>query len=146
MKQQIPKRLFSVALVLSLNLFLLPHPAEAGMFDKLGRGIQNVFTSPLELFAQPVRKGSIDEKPGVAFVSGLLRGATWMVFRATSGVYDIVTFPIPIPYHYGSIMQPETVFGELEASRQHHWSYPKSDIGRQPPDEDRPLLSYPNPI
>lgn len=70
---------------------------------KLGRGLSNVVTSPLEM---PMTMSDIsrDKGPAAAFTWGVLEGVLKTVKRAGVGVYETVTFPIPLPAGYKPII------------------------------------------
>ena len=78
---------------------------------KLGRGVCNFFTSPLE-----ITKGIQDvyNESGIfaAFTWGILRGFFNTGVRAVVGVYEVFTFPIPFPKDYEPILTDPEFFGE----------------------------------
>lgn len=80
-----------------------------GSLRKLGRGIANVVTSPLELIRTPqtenYRHGYFE-----AMSVGLLRGAWRTVQRGVVGVFEVLTFYAAIPNRFEPIMMPEFVF------------------------------------
>lgn len=78
-------------------------------FVKLGRGMTNVVTGAGELIRQPVLM-SEDYDPVTSFFGGICKGVLATVVRVSAGVYEIVTFPIPLPKGYEAIMEPATVF------------------------------------
>lgn len=83
--------------------------ADDGPVKKLGRGIANVVTSPFEI---PMDMGETKDESGIfaAFTWGLLKGTVDMVKRAVVGVYEIVTFPVPLPADYKPIIDdPEFI-------------------------------------
>lgn len=104
-----------VALVLMV-LALTAGPAVAaeqraygeGVLTKFARGIVNTATGWMELFKQPYR-GAQQEGPGGALV-GVGKGIGYTVGRTLSGVYDVVTFPIPVPDNFEPFMKPDYVF------------------------------------
>ncbi len=83
----------------------------SGPVKKLGRGVANVVTSPCALI-----QGMGDAKEG----GGIFAGCTWGVFMGTVnvvkrivvGVFEIATFPIPIPENYGPILTDPEFFLE----------------------------------
>jgi len=79
---------------------------------KLGRGIVNTFTGILEV---PKRIAQVwrDTDPVTGAVVGTIEGLGWAVARTATGVFDVVTFPIPIPANYEPLMQPEYVMPEM---------------------------------
>jgi len=74
------------------------------MWDKGGRGIADIVTSPCEI----VRQGNIDfdKKGGIGIFTGGFRGIGYMVGRLGVGAYELVTFPIP---SYEAILEPEFI-------------------------------------
>ncbi|MDP8298887.1 MAG: exosortase system-associated protein, TIGR04073 family [Candidatus Tantalella remota] len=81
--------------------------------DKLGRGLANVATSPLELI-----KGMDDAKKKdgyfAAFTTGILKGTVNIVKRASVGVFEVATFPVPLPADYKPILKDPEYFLEKE--------------------------------
>ena len=64
--------------------------------DKLGRGVTNVFSSPLEW---PATMHDLKHDRGrlAAWTIGPVQGAGRFVLRLCSGVADVVMFPFPVP-------------------------------------------------
>jgi putative exosortase-associated protein (TIGR04073 family) len=84
---------------------LLPAPASAyGPADKLGRGIANIVTGILVLPGSIARETEEDGAEGIPAGIGLGLGRT--VARELVGVYEVVTFPIPVPHDYAPILEP----------------------------------------
>ncbi len=83
---------------------------------KLGRGIANVLTCPLEITQQMGRASDADG-PIAGFTYGLLKGVAMTGVRALVGVYEIATFPVPFPQDYRPILRdPEFIWApELTA-------------------------------
>ena len=80
-----------------------------GSLRKLGRGIANIATCPGEIF----RTSSIvTRKDGVVagMTVGVLEGVWRTLVRATTGVFEVLTFPAEIPEGYGPLMMPEYVW------------------------------------
>ncbi|NUP88199.1 MAG: exosortase system-associated protein, TIGR04073 family [Candidatus Sumerlaeia bacterium] len=79
---------------------------------KLGRGLLNTLTGFLEV---PKRIAQVwrDTDPVTGAVVGTIEGLGWGVARTATGIYDVVTFPIPVPANYEPMMQPEYVLPEL---------------------------------
>ena len=118
------RRLAAVFTATLLVLQLQSAHAE-GPVDKLGRGIANVVTSPFEIFKG---MGEANEKDGIfaGVTTGLLKGTVDTVKRCAVGVYEVVTFPIPIPADYDPILeQPEYFLEDSEHSGaiEKDWSY-----------------------
>lgn len=75
---------------------------------KLGRGLANIFTGWLEF---PAEIGRQIEKRGdiaAAFVGPVL-GLGKAIGRTAVGFYEALTFPIPIPPGYRSVLEKEYV-------------------------------------
>jgi len=79
---------------------------------KLGRGICNVGTFPLEVPLQVSRVNTTDG-PMAASTWGVLKGLEMTVARLGAGLYEVVTFPFPYPKDYAPILKdPEFMFEE----------------------------------
>jgi len=78
---------------------------------KLGRGIANIFTCPIEL---PYRIGQANEEDGpfAAFTWGILEGICRTGMRLVVGVYEVISFPIPFPAYYEPIIDDPEFFLE----------------------------------
>ena len=83
-------------------------------FTKLGRGLTNVIEGPFELYTQTVL---MPESTDAVYtvIGGITRGLAMIVVRELVGVYDIVTFPFPLPKDYKPVIQPETPFTDLDS-------------------------------
>lgn len=102
-----------------IGSFLIASVAYAdGPIVKFSRGLVNIVTSPGELLIQPAIIHETENLP-IAITAGLIRGIGMTVARIGVGVYDIVTFPIPLPRDYEPVFRPETT---LEALEQMHSS------------------------
>ena len=105
----------SVFLVFFIFFLILAMAVPAYCDDamkKLGRGICNALTFPLEIPEQINRTNNSDG-PMAAMTYGLLKGVAMTGLRAVVGVYEIATFPIPFPKGYGPILtEPEFFFEE----------------------------------
>ena len=78
---------------------------------KLGRGAANCLTCPIEITEQISRSNEADGVFAAATV-GLLKGVFMTCVRAVVGVYEVATFPIPLPAHYGPILTDPEFFCE----------------------------------
>lgn len=85
-------------------------PYVDGALRKLGRGITNVVTCPVELLRTPEKVGRRDGYLAATTV-GLLQGAWRGILRGVVGVFEIVTFPVEVPKDFAPLMRPEYVFG-----------------------------------
>jgi putative exosortase-associated protein (TIGR04073 family) len=77
--------------------------------QKLGRGITNVATGWVEI---PKEIGRSVEKSGdfAGLVVGPFKGIAKAIGRTIVGVYEVVTFPIPLPRRYEPVIEPAYVF------------------------------------
>ncbi len=82
---------------------------------KLQRGFVNMALSPIELSHELHKEKGKDEY-FPTWLSGLSRGGVFTLGRALSGLYDVLTFPIPLPEGYESLIMPEFVTEHLPAS------------------------------
>lgn len=112
-------------LVLFIFLFSFPcygmdgsdNPFIIRPFKKLGRGIANTVSAPLEIphhmFAKAEKERKWWEQFGEYF-SDTFAGIGWSAWRLGAGVYDIATFLLPD--YEKSLIQPEylVIGGEKE--------------------------------
>ena len=106
------KRLF-VALIIIGLVFSIALPLHAdGPGKKLTRGALNLVSSPLELPNAIWDYWQMDNAKD--FVAGLFWGPLAGIFnftkRAVVGVYEIVTFPLPVPAEYKPIIDDPAFF------------------------------------
>ena len=80
-----------------------------GMWRKLGRGIANVATFPLEI---PRTSALVGRSQGgvAAYTTGVLQGAWRGLVRGATGVFEIVTFYAEIPEGFEPLFKPEYVW------------------------------------
>jgi len=52
-------------------------------------------------------------EPFTGTIMGTIKGLGWGVGRTATGVYDIITFPLPIPEGYKPLMEPEFILPDL---------------------------------
>lgn len=98
----------SISVVVVLMLLTVSAHAQTPT-RKLGRGLSNVVTSPMEILSGMQRAS--EEK-------GLFAGLTWgtvdglfhTVKRAVVGVYETATFPVPVPAGYEPILDDPEFF------------------------------------
>lgn len=76
---------------------------------KLGRGITNVLTGWFEL-PKNMYATSVEQNPFVGLSGGLIHGTGLALRRTAAGLLEMVTFPIPSPAQYESVIEPEYVF------------------------------------
>jgi putative exosortase-associated protein (TIGR04073 family) len=87
--------------------------ADDNAFTKFGRGMSNIVISPTELYVQPLLFLKKSE-PSIAFFGGLFKGLSMFIAREVVGVYEVITFPIPIPKGYRPIINPATPFTDWD--------------------------------
>jgi putative exosortase-associated protein (TIGR04073 family) len=97
---------FLVVMVMSTGVYadgLRTGFSVEGSRDKLVRGVLNIADSVVEVPGTMMRKS---HKEGI--VSGMTLGMVDGIFntakRALAGVWEVVTFPIPIPENYEPIL------------------------------------------
>lgn len=83
-----------------------------GPMRKLGRGVANVFTSPVEI-AKSVGEANYEAGPVAAITYGFLKGLYKAGVRAAVGIFEVVTFPFPLKENYAPILtDPEFFFSD----------------------------------
>ena len=101
-----------VLLVIISLVFSMTLPVHADTaIDKLGRGVANTITCVFEV---PKAMGDVKDKDGffAGFTVGPILGICKTVRRALVGVYEMVTFPIPLPAGYKPILTDPEYFME----------------------------------
>jgi putative exosortase-associated protein (TIGR04073 family) len=78
------------------------------MFHKLGRGAVNTLTGWIEI-PKNMAKQWRNYDPFTGIIVGGVEGAAWGVGRTATGLYDMVTFCLPIPEDYQPLMEPEFI-------------------------------------
>jgi putative exosortase-associated protein (TIGR04073 family) len=89
-------------------LLFMSCPAHADTpLKKLGRGLANILTCPLEI-PKGIGDANAESGPVAAMTFGVLQGIFKTCVRGVVGVYETVSFPIPLPADYAPIlMDPE---------------------------------------
>jgi len=106
------KRLCVSAMIL-LFVMNLAAPAFCGdnALTKLGRGLCNVLTFPLEIPEQMSRMNNTDG-PFAGSTVGVLKGLWCALGRACVGIFETTTFMMPFPKDYGPILKDPEYFSE----------------------------------
>ena len=78
-------------------------------FTKLGRGVANTLTGWVEL-PKNIYNVSVQDNAFSGMTLGLAKGAGMSLVRTGAGIYEIATFPFPLPEDYKPILEPEYVF------------------------------------
>lgn len=105
------KRIYLVLFVLLLMINIAAPAFCDTPVTKLGRGLANMLTFPLEVPEQISRVNNSDG-PFAAGTVGLLKGLGWAVGRACVGVFEAVTFMMPCPKDYKAILRDPEYFLE----------------------------------
>ena len=106
------KRLLLVILVAILVSSVFTQNAYCDdALKKLGRGLANCITFPIEIFDQ-MKKTNLSDGPVAGCTWGLLKGIGMTGVRAVVGVYEVITFPVPLPRNYEPILKDPEFFAE----------------------------------
>ncbi len=97
------------AIVLALLITVATACFAQDPFTKLGRGVANTLTGWVEL-PKNIYKTSVEDNAFAGITLGLARGAGMTIVRTGAGIYEIATFPFPLPENYKPILEPEYVF------------------------------------
>ena len=105
------KKIFLVCLTLIILLSsIVPAYCETqGPFRKLARGTCNLLTFPAEIVNR-IKKTNDTSGPYEAATYGLLQGVCMTIVRAAAGVYEILTFPVPLPGKYEPVLNDPEFF------------------------------------
>jgi putative exosortase-associated protein (TIGR04073 family) len=76
---------------------------------KFGRGFSNVLFGWVDVPAEMNRTAENTSEVG-SFIVGSLKGLAKMAGRMAVGVYEVCTFPVPVPARYDPIVEPEFVW------------------------------------
>ena len=86
-----------------------PQSYAQGVTRKLGRGVANVATAPLELIRVPYLTSQRDGD--VAGLSvGMVQGVWSVVVRELAGLVEVTTFLVPLPRGFQPFVRPEFVY------------------------------------
>jgi len=103
------KRNIAVLLV-ALFVLNLASPAYCdNALTKLGRGISNIITAPLEI---PNRFSKVRDSSSLytACTYGFIQGVIMMGLRMAVGIVEVGTFPLPNPGKYGPVLTDPEYF------------------------------------
>jgi len=104
-----------VTVVACLCLVSLASPAycEGDAMKKLGRGVCNMLTFPLEIPRQMAEVNRTDG-PMAGITWGPVKGVGLAIGRLLVGTYETATFPIPCPEYYNPILtDPEFMLDDM---------------------------------
>lgn len=99
----------TVLLIISLTVSFTTFAYAENALTKLGRGLVNAATGWLEIPKQ-IYNNSKDKNVVIGITIGTAKGIGWGIARTAIGIYEIVTFPFPMPIGYKYILEPEYVF------------------------------------
>ena len=103
------KRLLKILILTALISLLLASTAEAqGKAKKLLRGVANTLTGWVEI-PKNIYDTSVEENLLAGGTLGTIEGIGMAIVRTGCGVYEVVTFPFPVPEGYQPILYPEYV-------------------------------------
>jgi putative exosortase-associated protein (TIGR04073 family) len=103
--------MFFLAAALILAAAPSAHAADSP-WTKFGRGFQNTLSGWMEIFYQPSVIHAEGKSWPVALPAGLLKGIPWGIARTGAGIYELVTFPFPVPEGYKPLMRPESILSK----------------------------------
>lgn len=103
------KKITAAVMVLIMVMFAAAPAFSDTALDKLGRGMANTLTGVFEI---PKNMGDESETNGIfaGFTTGTVKGLLDFVIRELVGVYEIATFPIPVPADYKAILEDPEYF------------------------------------
>ena len=100
-----------IAVVMMMVLAIATSSYAQDPAKKLGRGLANILTGWVEL-PKNIYDVSVEDNPLAGLTIGLAKGIGMTIVRTGAGIYEVVTFPFPIPEDYGPVLEPEFVFSE----------------------------------
>ena len=105
------KSLIAILLVLMIiNITSVCYAQD--MTRKLGRGVGNILTGWIEV-PKNIAVNWEKTDPFTGLVVGSIKGIGWSWTRTVSGIYDVFTFPFPVPENYRPLMEPEFVLPSI---------------------------------
>ncbi len=75
--------------------------------QKAVRGLANTGLGVVVELPKTVYYDTLEDGPLYGLTVGVLEGLSWGIARTLVGVYEIVTFPFPIPEGYRPIYKPD---------------------------------------
>jgi len=105
------KKILALCLILVAVTLFPGTPAHAnGAFNKLGRGFINTLTGWMEVFYTANKKFREHDNDVFHAMASIPEGVVRAFIRTSVGVYETLTFPLPIPENYEVIVEPEFLF------------------------------------
>ena len=78
--------------------------------QKAIRGVANAGLGVVIEVPKTVYYDTLEDGPLYGLTVGVLEGLSWGIARTLTGVYEVVTFPFPVPDGYRPIYQPRYPF------------------------------------
>ena len=78
--------------------------------QKVVRGLANAGLGVVVEIPKTVYYDTLEDGPLYGLTVGVLEGLSWGIARTLVGVYEVATFPFPIPEGYRPIYQPHYPF------------------------------------
>ncbi|MBM3249550.1 MAG: exosortase system-associated protein, TIGR04073 family [Candidatus Omnitrophica bacterium] len=97
-----------LVVVMALGFITCAYASNPG--EKLGRGAANALSGALEVPICIGEEWKASNNAVIGMSVGLFKGIFWGIARTASGLYDLVTFPFPVPKNYDSIIKPDYVW------------------------------------
>lgn len=116
--KQLSKMLLALVLLFCTPYLAMAHGYPGKIGEKLGVGIANVVTGPMEIpKTMMITTGT--RGPGYGMTVGFMTGIVQMLGRTLSGALDLATFMIPTR----SIVKPELIWNNFntETSYNANW-------------------------
>ncbi len=99
------RRVASVALIIGIATAVCQTAWAQDPIHKAGRGVVNVLTGWIEIPKQ-IQLGTQEQNPVLGAGRGAVKGVGLTLLRGGVGIYEALTFPLPIPRAYGSPYEP----------------------------------------
>lgn len=99
----------SILIIAMCSMLFLVADKSNGPIHKLGRGGINIATGWIEI-PKSIYQITVEDGIVVGLSIGTADGIAKAIVRTGGGVYDIVTFPVPIPEFYEPVYSPEFVW------------------------------------
>jgi putative exosortase-associated protein (TIGR04073 family) len=106
MKNSLKVIIISVVVLMILNIASAGYAQDMG--KKLFRGVINIASGWVEL-PKNVYVVGMEQNFASGMVIGVPKGILMAVVRTCAGIYETITFPIPIPKDYKPVLKPEFV-------------------------------------
>ena len=78
--------------------------------QKAIRGMANAGLGVVVEVPKTVYYDTLEDGPLYGLTVGVLEGLSWGIARTLTGIYEMVTFPFPVPEKYRPIYQPQYPF------------------------------------